>query len=37
MTINGTMRFVDGKLAEDVSVTAGWAMKSQLLQWLSGE
>ena len=37
MTINGIMRFADGKLTEDICVTAGWAMKSQLLQWLSGE
>lgn len=37
MTIDGVMRFENGRLAEDVTVSAGWAMKSQLQQWMRGE
>lgn len=31
------MRFVNGELAEDTTVEAGWAMKDQLLQWINDE
>lgn len=33
----GKLRFVNGVLAEDVRIKAGWAMKNQLIQWLKGE
>ncbi len=33
----GNLRFVDGLLAEDVRIKAGWAMKNQLIQWLNGK
>jgi len=35
--VNGKLRFVDGVLAEDVTIRAGWAMKNQVLSWLDGE
>ena len=37
MTIDGVMRFENGRLTEDVTVSAGWAMKSQIQQWMQGE
>lgn len=37
MKIDGVMRFENGRLAEDVTVSAGWAMKSQIQQWMRGE
>ena len=37
MTIDGVMRFENGRLVEDVTVSAGWAMKSQIQQWMRGE
>lgn len=37
MTIDGVMRFENGQLAEDVTVSAGWAMKSQTQQWMQGK
>ncbi|MEX3631300.1 site-specific DNA-methyltransferase [Rothia sp. LK2492] len=36
MKIHGTLKFRDGLLAEDVELTAGWAMKEQLESWLAG-
>lgn len=36
MEIHGTMKFRGGRLIDDVSVTAGWAMKEQLESWMSG-
>lgn len=35
--INGILEFKNGKLNRDVSIKAGWAMKEQVLSWLSGE
>lgn len=35
--VKGQLNFIDGKLAEDVVIKAGWAMKNQLLSWLRGE
>ncbi len=35
--IDGKMVFENGKLVEAVSVTAGWAMKDQILSWIDGE
>ncbi|OFM59343.1 hypothetical protein HMPREF2678_07175 [Corynebacterium sp. HMSC058E07] len=37
MEIHGSMRFIDGQLVEDVEVTAGWAMKTQIESWMAGE
>lgn len=34
--INGELIFENGKLANDVTITAGWAMKNQVLSWLDG-
>lgn len=35
--INGEMIFSSGKLTQPVTVTAGWAMKDQVLSYISGE
>ena len=35
--IYGEMVFEDGKLARDVTIEAGWAMKEQVLSWLEGK
>ncbi|MCO6228574.1 DNA methyltransferase [Staphylococcus epidermidis] len=35
--IDGEMVAENGKLASDVTLKAGWAMKSQMLKWLNGE
>ncbi|MDD3743335.1 MAG: site-specific DNA-methyltransferase [Lentimicrobiaceae bacterium] len=35
--IQGELVFENGKLAKDVTITAGWAMKEQVLSWLKGE
>jgi len=35
--IKGEMKFIDGVLANDVLIEAGWAMKNQVLSWLKGE
>jgi len=35
--IKGRMIFKDGKLAEPVTIKAGWAMRDQILRWLEGE
>lgn len=35
--IKGKMIFRNGKLAEPVSVKAGWAMRNQILSWLEGK
>ncbi|MEZ2720350.1 site-specific DNA-methyltransferase [Paenalcaligenes hominis] len=35
--IHGEMIFVNGKLAKDVVVEAGWAMRNQLESWLEGK
>jgi adenine-specific DNA-methyltransferase len=37
ITIQGVMKFKDGKLAESVTLTAGWTMKDMILDWLSGK
>lgn len=34
--IKDKLIFVDGKLAEDCTIEAGWAMKNQLISWLNG-
>lgn len=31
----GKLRFINGQLAEDVTIKAGWAMKNQVLSWLN--
>ncbi len=33
---DGKLRFINGQLAEDVTIKAGWAMKNQVLSWLNG-
>lgn len=33
----GTLRFENGVLAENVTIRAGWAMRNQLESWLSGQ
>ena len=35
--VGGKMEFVSGRLAAPVTVEAGWAMKNQILSWLSGD
>lgn len=35
--IKDELIFENGKLAKDVTITAGWAMKEQVLSWLKGE
>jgi len=35
--ISGKMIFRNGKLAEPVTIKAGWAMKNQILSWLEGK
>ena len=35
--INGQLIFKQGLLSEDVTITAGWAMKDQVLSWLAGD
>lgn len=35
--INGEMVFENGRLAHDVLITAGWAMKEQVLSWMDGK
>jgi len=35
--ISGKMTFKNGKLEEPVKLMAGWAMRNQILSWLSGE
>ena len=35
--IGGKMVFKNGKLSEDVTLEAGWAMRNQILAWLNGE
>ena len=32
----GKLKFIDGVLANDVRIKAGWAMRTQVLQWLKG-
>ena len=34
--IKDKLVFVDGRLAEDCTITAGWAMKNQVISWLNG-
>jgi len=34
---SGKMIFKNGKLAEPVTIEAGWAMRNQILSWLKGE
>lgn len=34
--IDGSLEFVDGKLAKEVKISAGWAMRDQILSWLEG-
>lgn len=34
--IKDKLIFVDGKLSEDCTIEAGWAMKNQLISWLNG-
>lgn len=35
--IDGSLEFVDGKLFREVKISAGWAMRDQILSWLDGE
>lgn len=35
--IGGKMVFKDGKLAQPVTLEAGWAMRNQILSWLDGK
>jgi len=35
--VDGVLRFQNGKLAEPVTIEAGWAMRNQILSWLAGE
>ena len=35
--INGEMVFKDGKLEKPVSLSAGWTMKSMIIDWLKGK
>lgn len=35
--IEGEMIFENGKLKNDVTIVAGWAMRDQVLSWLNGE
>jgi len=35
--IKDELIFENGKLAKDVTITAGWAMKDQVLSWLEGK
>jgi adenine-specific DNA-methyltransferase len=35
--ISKHMKFIDGKLAEPVTLSAGWGMKEQVLSWINGE
>ena len=37
VTILGRMVFEGGKLAEPVTLSAGWTMKNMILSWLNGE
>jgi len=37
MEIQGKMIFEEGKLKHPVKITAAWAMKKQILDWLSGK
>jgi adenine-specific DNA-methyltransferase len=34
---SGRMRFVDGRLSEPVTLSAGWAMRSQIESWVAGK
>ena len=35
--IQGVMKFKNGQLAESVTLTAGWTMKSMILDWIAGK
>jgi len=35
--VGGKLIFRKGRLAEDVTIKAGWAMKNQILSWLEGK
>lgn len=35
--IDGKMIFKNGKLEKEVTITAGWAMKNQVLSWIDGK
>ena len=35
--LKNKMVFIDGKLAEPVTIEAGWAMRDQVLHWLEGK
>lgn len=35
--LSNEMKFVDGKLVNDVEISAGWGMREQILKWLAGE
>lgn len=35
--IEGELVFKNGVLAKDVTITAGWAMRNQLISWLNGK
>ena len=37
LTIKGKMVLREGKLAEPVTISAGWTMKNMILKWLNGE
>lgn len=37
ISIEGKMVFRDGKLAEPVTLSAGWTMKNMILDWLDGK
>jgi len=37
INIHGKMVFKEGKLAEPVTLSAGWTMKNMILDWLSGK
>ncbi|MBM3327616.1 MAG: site-specific DNA-methyltransferase [Calditrichaeota bacterium] len=35
--MDSEMKFVDGKLINEVTIEAGWAMRNQILSWISGQ
>lgn len=37
LTIKGKMVLQNGKLAQPVTISAGWTMKNMILKWLAGE
>jgi adenine-specific DNA-methyltransferase len=35
--VSPAMRFVNGRLSEPCTISAGWAMRSQILRWIDGQ